>query len=79
MTEELQSLDKNQIWELVDKPKQQRVVGCKWIFKKKIEGAVVDGVRFKARLVVKGFTQKDGIDFNEIFSLVVKHYKDIAC
>ena len=66
MKEELESLHKNQTWELVEKPVDQKIVSCKWIFRKK------DGIRFKARLVVKGFTQRQGIDFNEIFSPVVK-------
>ena len=67
MKEELESLHKNQTWELVEKPVDQKIVGCKWIFKKK------DGIRFKARLVAKTFTQIQGIDFNEVFSPVVEH------
>lgn len=66
------SLDKNETW-VLDKPKDQRVVGCKWMFKRK-EGIV----RFekpwcKARLMAKGFTQRKGVDFNKIYSPVVKH------
>jgi len=53
--------------------KHQRVVGCKWIFKKKEGIPGVEGPRYKARLVAKGFTQVEGIDYNEIFSPVVKH------
>ena len=40
----------------MDKPYQQKLVGCKWIFKKKDGIAEVESARYKARLVAKGFT-----------------------
>ena len=55
-------------------PKNQRVVGCKWVFKKKEGIPSVKKIRYKARLMAKGFTQVEGINCNEIFSHVVKHY-----
>ena len=70
MNEEMDSLLQNQTWSLVELPKGKRALTNKWVYKLKEEE---DGQkRYKARLMVKGFTQKKGIDFDEIFSLVMK-------
>ncbi|GJU22793.1 retrovirus-related pol polyprotein from transposon TNT 1-94 [Tanacetum coccineum] len=59
MEEEMDSLRKNKTWELVDHPARQKLVSCKWLFKIKegIEG--VQRPRYKARLVARGFTQRE--------------------
>ena len=61
MKEEMDSLDKNKTWELVELPKYRKIVGCKWVFKLKkgVDGKVD---RYKARLVTKGYSQMEGID-----------------
>ena len=73
MKEEMTSLKKNHTWEVVDQPPGQKLVSCKWLYKIKegIEG--VQKPRYKARLVARGFTQRAGIDYNEVFSPVVRH------
>lgn len=48
-------------------------MGCKWIYKLKEGVSGVEPARYKARLAIKGFTQREVADFNEVFSPVVKH------
>lgn len=47
----------------VDKPKGLKIVRCKWVFKQKLGILGVELERFKTRLVVKGFTHKEGVDY----------------
>lgn len=71
MQEEIEALHKNKTWDLVQLPQRRKAIGNKWVYKIKRNGN--DQVeRYRARLVVKGFAQKEGIDFNEIFSPVVR-------
>jgi hypothetical protein len=72
MTEEYQSIIKNDVWEIVPIPKSKDVVSSKWIFKIK---HVVDGSieKYKARFVARGFSQKEGIDYEETFAPVARY------
>ena len=60
----------NEIWILVDPPEGIVPIGCKWIFKRKID-ADEKVETFKPRLVAKRYSQRKGIDYQDIFSLVV--------
>ena len=71
MQSEISSIEQNKTWELVPLPKGQKVLPCKWVFKKKFTSPNATP-KYKARLVAKGFKQEYGIDFEEIFLLVVK-------
>ena len=55
MQEEMQSLEKNDTWEIVSLPKQKKLVRCKWVFKRKEGLSPSEPPRFKARLVSKCF------------------------
>jgi hypothetical protein len=67
MHEELENFERNQVWTLVEPPRDVNVIGTKWIFKNKHEE---DGevVRNKAHLVAQGFSQVEGLDFRKIFA-----------
>ncbi|KAH9792396.1 hypothetical protein KPL71_004098 [Citrus sinensis] len=69
MNQEMESVYSNKVWELVEAPNGVKPIGCKWIYKRKrgVDGRVET---FKARLVAEGFTQKEGIDYEETFSTV---------
>ena len=66
---EMDSMYTNKVWTLVDPPEGIKPIGCKWIFKKKtdMEGNVIT---YKARLMAKGYRQKQGVDYDKTFSPV---------
>ena len=70
MRVEMNSLWKNDTYELIELPKGRKALKNKWVFKLKNDDQKL--LKYKTRLVVKGFGQKQGIDFDEIFSPVVK-------
>jgi hypothetical protein len=69
MVEEMDALDKNEAWDIVELQAVRKSIGSKWLFKKKFnaQGKVE---KYKAQIVAKGYSQVEGIDFGEIFSLV---------
>ena len=69
MNEEMKSMKDNDVWDLVPLLEGAKPIGCKWIFKTK-KDSKGNVERYKAHLVAKGFTQKEGIDYKETFSPV---------
>ena len=71
MKEEYHLLQKNETWELVNILPRRKLVKCKWVFKTKFFDDV-SPMKCKERLVSKGFSQFQGIDYNETFAPVAK-------
>ncbi|KAK2405521.1 putative mitochondrial protein [Trifolium repens] len=71
MQSEIQALENNETWTLTSLPQGKKALGCKWIYKikRKSDGTVE---RYKARLVILGNHQVEGIDYTETFAPVVK-------
>ncbi|KAL9233204.1 hypothetical protein vseg_008229 [Gypsophila vaccaria] len=71
MKKEVNALEKNGTWKIVDLPTGKRPIGCKWVYKIKYKA---DGTmeRYKARLVAQGFTQIEGVDYHETYAPVAK-------
>ena len=69
MHDELASMAHNDVWDLVDLPLRCKPIGCKWVFKTRHspDGKVE---RYKAKLVAKGYSQRDGINYKKTFSSV---------
>lgn len=72
MNNEYKSLLENKTWILVPRPQNKKVLSNRWVFKTKVnqKGEVV---KFKARLVVRGHTQREGVDYEETFAPVTRY------
>jgi hypothetical protein len=66
MKSEIESMHDNQVWNLIDPINGVRPIGCKWVFKRKMDKDG-NGHTHKSRLVVKGFKKIHGIDYDETF------------
>jgi hypothetical protein len=74
--EEIKAIEKNNTWELTTIPKEQKSIGVKWVFKAK-KNATGEIKRYKARLVVKGYSQRLDIDYGEVSDPVHDRSKHI--
>ena len=70
--EEYESIMKNNVWEVVPRPDRKSIVTSKWIFKIKHDA---DGSidKYKARFVARGFSQKEGVDYDETFASFARY------
>ena len=68
---ELHSLVSKGVWRVTEIPPNRMLIGCRWVFaiKKKSNGEIE---RYKARLVAQGYSQEEGIDYDEIYSPVIR-------
>nr|GFB51078.1 retrovirus-related Pol polyprotein from transposon TNT 1-94 [Tanacetum cinerariifolium] len=71
MQEELHQFDRLDVWELVDRPLCSNIINLKWLWKNKHDEEN-NVIRNKSRLVAKGYTQKEGVDFEESFAPVAR-------
>ncbi|KAL0367426.1 UNVERIFIED_CONTAM: hypothetical protein Sradi_3632700 [Sesamum radiatum] len=79
MKSEMDSMGSNQVWTLVDPPKGARLVGCKWVYKRKL-GADGEVTAFKARLVAKDTLNDQGSTLRNLFaSSHGQVHSDTAC
>ena len=70
INEELAKMDKYSVWTVVDRQPSMRVIGARWVFTRKIDGQTGLPSTYKACWVAKGFSQVEGLDFNELFASV---------
>jgi hypothetical protein len=72
MDEKMRSFLENDTWELVERSKGVKPIPMKWVYKVKRD-AQGNVERYKSRLVAKGFLQKQGVDFEEVYASMSKH------
>jgi len=71
MQKEFNSLQANHTWDLIELLSGKRHISCKWVYKIKYK-AYGSLERYEARLIMRGFTQKEGMDYTETFSSIIK-------
>jgi hypothetical protein len=71
MQTKMQAIEANMTWDVSDLPSNQKSIGLKWVFKvkKNTEGKIV---KYKVRLVTKGYAQQQGVDFDKVFAPIAR-------
>jgi hypothetical protein len=72
MVEEYASIMQNDVWEVVPRPDGKSMISSKWLYKIKYaaDGSIE---KYKARFVVRGFSQREGVDYSESFAPVARY------
>lgn len=87
---ELAKMDQYKVWDVIDRPNTKHILKAKWVFTRKIDGETGRPKAYKARWVAKGFSQTEGIDYNELYAgvahkdsirvfLALVNYSDLEC
>jgi ATP-binding cassette subfamily B (MDR/TAP) protein 1 len=71
MESEMNSIQENETWDLVKLPRNRKALPCKWVYRLK-QVSYSSSPKYKVRIIAKGFRHEYGVDFNEVFSPVVK-------
>ncbi|KAK9037262.1 hypothetical protein V6N11_022181 [Hibiscus sabdariffa] len=71
MQDELNQFERSKVWTLVERPNDKSTIETKWVFRNKLDESG-NIVRNKARLVAQGYTQEEGIDFDETYAPVAR-------
>ena len=78
MHDGLHQFERNDVWSLVPHPKDVNIIDKKWIFRNKTDEEE-NVVRNKAKLVAQGYTQLEGVDFDETFAPIARIESDTTC
>ena len=71
MQEELLEFERHKVWRLVPRPPNKSIIGTRWVFRNKLDDSG-NIVRNKARLVAQGYSQQEGIDYDETYAPVAR-------
>lgn len=69
--QELEALERNETWEITTLPPGRKAIGCRWMYKTKYKADCIIE-RKKARLVIQGCNQKEGVEYTETYALIAK-------
>lgn len=70
MRDELAKMKKYNVWQVVAREPGQRILRARWVYTRKIDGTTGKPGAYKARWVAKGYSQRAGVDYNEVFTAV---------